>query len=203
MPNNFIIFSPSRFFSSPSLHPRQLRDVHMDVSTLIAQKRAHEARWIHYCFLILYGVAGVSLLLLCIAMVYYVIIIQSLLLAPNFLALGLLVGIRPNPLNGRIPRYTKVTFCVAAFLSLVFIAITALLPFDILLSECPSIEPTSGHPYHRDGMVNQKYLTHLTLESVCQNEQGFIIGYLCYMALLFILNLVAIFVYAFRMIDDQ
>lgn len=174
----------------------------MEINPLLVQKRVQEARWIHYCFLILYGIAGVSLLLLSVALVYYIITVQALLLAPNFIALGVLVGIRPNPLNGRIPRHTKVTFCVAAFLSIAFIGITALLPFDILLNECPSLKQTEGHPHHRDGSVNQKFLSHLTLESVCQNEQGFIIGYLCYMALLFLLNLVAIFVYAFRMIDE-
>lgn len=169
-------------------------------------RKLREATWIQRVISILYGIVGVTLFMLPIAFIYYKITFQSILLATNFIPLTIVLLTRLSPTTGSIPRRFKVSFCTSAFLTLCFIVIASINPITILLSECPNSEPPPlpchHHHHHHERDISDELLLNLWVRNICENEQGFIIVYLVYMLLLFMLNLVSLFIYAFRITDE-
>lgn len=151
---------------------------------------------IHYWMTVIYGLIGICLFMLPVAFSNYKITYQDLLLGINWIPMALLIGMNIQG-DGFQQRRLRVVFCVSVFVALAFTIYTSVDPFTYLVDKCPSLHDENYDPpsHHH----HKKFLEHLETESICQNEYGFMIVYLVYMAIIVLIHIISLFMYAFRM----
>jgi len=186
MPNNFSLREPS------------LRE-----PTNILKEKARAAMpaqrvrpVLHYWTTVVYGLIGITLFMLPIAFSNYKITYQALLVGTNFIPLGLLIGMNIQE-DGYQQRRLRTVFCISLFVAVGFTIYASIEPISFLTNKCSDLQQESFEPpsHHH----HEKYLDYLWTRSICQNEYGFIIVYLIYMSIIFLISVISLFVYAFRM----
>lgn len=151
---------------------------------------------LHYWTTVVYGLIGITLFMLPIAFSNYKITYQALLMGTNFIPLGLLIGMNIQE-DGYEQRRLRTVFCISLFVAVGFTIYASIEPISFLTNKCPDLQQESFEPpsHHH----HEKYLDYLWTRSICQNEYGFIIVYLIYMSIIFLISVISLFVYAFRM----
>ena len=151
------------------------------------QQQQRDVRQVlHYWTTVIYGLIGITLFMLPAAFSNYKITYQNLLLGTNWIPMTLLIGMN---INGDLQqqRRLRVIFCISLFVAIAFTMYCSVEPFSFLVSKCPSLNEEHDHHHSH------------TIQSICQNEYGFIIVYIVYMAIIILINFISLFVYAFRM----
>jgi magnesium-transporting ATPase (P-type) len=147
-------------------------------------RSVRRARRGHFIFHLLYGLLTVILFILPVVTLYFQIAFQSALLSFAFYTAALIAALRPND-NGRVVRATRLTFCVAAFISIVLVVIASINPIVILTSNnCTSLSSDA------------------TVVDICLNEKSFMVYYLIFMALILLLQFVSLLWHTFNVKDE-
>ena len=153
----------------------------VEEKTRIAQR----ARRCHFIFHLLYGFLAVSLFIFPVVVLYFQIAFQSALLSFAFYTAAVIACLQPDK-EGRVKRTTRLRFCIGAFISLVLVIIASINPIVILTSDnCTSLSDDCN------------------VVQICANEKSFMIFYLIFMALIFLLQAVALLWYTFKVKDKQ
>lgn len=146
-------------------------------------KIALRARRCHFIFHLLYGLLAVTLFIFPVIVLYFQIAFQSALLSFGFYTAAVIGCLQPDK-EGRVRRATRLRFCIGAFISLVLVTIASINPIVILTSNnCTALSNDT------------------TVVNICNNEQSFMIFYLIFMALIFLLQVVALLWYTFSVRD--
>ena len=183
MPNNF-----SQPFVLSSFSARKSR------AAMSTQRDARQV--LHYWATVVYGLIGISLFMLPVAFSNYKITYQDLLLGTNIIPMSLLIAMNISG-DAYQQRRLRVVFCISLFVALAFTIYASVEPFSFLVDKCPSLQEENFEPpsHHKE----EKYSQYLWNRGICQNEYGFMIVYLVYMAFIALIHIITLFVYAFRM----
>lgn len=161
-----------------------------------SQMPPQQRQVIHHWTTVVYGLIAISLFMLPVAFSSYKITYQDLLLGTNFIPTALLIAMNVNG-EGYQQRRLRVLFCISVFVALAFTIYTSVDPFNYLVNKCPPLQEEDFEPpSHRH---REKYSDFIWTENICQNEYGFMIVYLVYMAIIVLIHFISLFVYAFRM----
>jgi hypothetical protein len=131
----------------------------MAQSTTQPKKKMLWSHRIHFIFMALFGVAAVALILLPIAWINYTITFQSGLLYFTLYSFGIITLSQPDK-DGRVKKTNRVILCTSLFVSLACIAICAINPLTIIVTECPKYDRGNHHypyPHHHHAKKSPHY----------------------------------------------